>query len=647
MSKSHTFSVIHLIAAGQKRPVYLNQHTRHGAARRRAPNDEWEGLHAMNTNGYLLDTVPDGSRLGKLLSFLDEEHAVEHPPTDEDNPYEPAHVGYYQRTIKVEGSERRYATYIPPHFPTSGAGIFVFLPDGVCCEEGFAAGNWQHLCDKNGFAAILLESRQDGGQWAWRPEAIQKEMDYAEAVFSSSIARDLYSMNESTYYAMGFGGGGYPALVFALLYSSVFTGVAVSGADPLYPGLLEQLRTMASDGDPLVAKGRVPMPAWLLDSKDCLSAELQWLLGALDADESEEARVHNDLARVYRQNAKRFLAWINGLPLAEVWHSGPEQLAGLGEAQRNERMAAFLLRTKRWMAGGHNNGDFRAARTARDMRLQYFEMCVDGRKRHWYLYVPSEHRRHPDKKLPVVLALHGYSCTGKLYAENSEWHTVAEKRGFFVLYPTAWPGRMGGTRTPLPLWNCRQFLGEEGIDDVKFLRLVLEETINKLPVDEERVYAAGHSNGSGMTQLLMQEAGELFAAFGPQGYTWGEAIGVQDERWVGNAPVFPDDGLRRPVWLMKGEHDVGCAADLSEDSANAKALRAFCRVNGADYEAARRYENGEYRHHSYYGADGVPYVRFTEVINLPHVYSPEMALQMWDEFFCRFRRRNGAIEYLG
>ena len=78
---------------------------------------------------YCLDIDPDRYLLGELLGFLGGA-AVEQPPVDPGQPYEPAHVGLFPKTLAVDGVQRRILTYIPPHFPTSGAGLFVFLDDG-------------------------------------------------------------------------------------------------------------------------------------------------------------------------------------------------------------------------------------------------------------------------------------------------------------------------------------------------------------------------------------------------------------------------------------------------------------------------------------------------------------------------------------
>ena len=168
----------------------------------------------------------------------------------------------------------------------------------------------------------------------------------------------------------------------------------------------------------------------------------------------------------------------------------------------------------------------------------------------------------------------------------------------------------------------------------------------RFPIDESRVYCAGHSNGSAMTQLLMERAPDVFAAFGPVGFTFGESVGGGDSEFRSIAP--PEDGMPRPVWLIKGEHDIGYAARLDPDSSNARFLRTMCAANGCDSDTVRRYENGDYIHDVYRNAQGVPLVRFSTVRDLPHSYSPEMAQMTWDEFFCRFRRNaDGSITYLG
>ena len=71
---------------------------------------------------------------------------------------------------------------------------------------------------------------------------------------------------------------------------------------------------------------------------------------------------------------------------------------------------------------------------------------------------------------------------------------TADKYGFIVVYPS------GTGRTPAALsWNggnCCGFAMEKKIDDVAFIRAVLDDLEKVVKVDPRRVHAAGMSNGA-------------------------------------------------------------------------------------------------------------------------------------------------------
>lgn len=177
-----------------------------------------------------------------------------------------------------------------------------------------------------------------------------------------------------------------------------------------------------------------------------------------------------------------------------------------------------------------------------------------GLRREWYVYEPTAHRRNPGKKLPLLLAIHGYACTGPLFAENCEWHMVGERRDFFVVYVCAYPSNetFGGRTVPLPTWNAVGM--KAGTDDIHFITEVLRDVKARYSVDPERVYVSGHSNGSLFTQTLMKELPLEFAAFAPQGAQMHMTLnGAEDLEQMGIQP----DGILRPVWLMMGGEDIG------------------------------------------------------------------------------------------
>jgi len=167
---------------------------------------------------------------------------------------------------------------------------------------------------------------------------------------------------------------------------------------------------------------------------------------------------------------------------------------------------------------------------------------------------------------------------------------------------------------------------------------MVEKICEQYPVDRERIYVTGHSNGGAMTQMLMREASDLFAAFAP--------VGSVDGR-NGKVTPIPKDGLARPIWYTIGEYDGG-GIGMEEGKPNVMTLRNCCEANGIDYEARKTYQTGIYRHTIIRDGNHVPLVRFTGVVNWPHTYSPELAMFIWDEFFARLlRHADGSIEYLG
>ena len=127
-------------------------------------------------------------------------------------------------------------------------------------------------------------------------------------------------------------------------------------------------------------------------------------------------------------------------------------------------------------------------------------LSFGGRTRHWYIYVPSS-TSAGSSIVPLVVDLHGYgSCAEKL-SKYSGWSRLAAEHGFVVAWPQGTEEL--SSSDPNPSWNAGQCCGEaiagggyvKAINDVGFLRAVVNETAATEPVDRLRVYFTGHSNG--------------------------------------------------------------------------------------------------------------------------------------------------------
>lgn len=585
---------------------------------------------------YCLD-IDDGMyKLGDLNLFMRNTEMIGYPPVDPENPKQPFFTGEIRQTVKIGEEDRKFLVYLPKHYPISGAGIFIFPDNGVSCETFLENENWKSLSEEYNVALIVLEARPGG----WSRRDIQSEIEYGEKVFKAAIARVYFSINESTYYVMGFGAGAYPATAYTLLNSTLISGLVSDGDFQLDGRLLKQLATIQSDRDKSKSKLDVAVPAWLL----CRSTEDGGAV--LDcfrrACHTEDRELQTPYADVFQQNLKRYRNSPDGLPMTEVWFTGKNRRVELEEEGLHRRMIVFVMRFKRWL--GIGNGEFRPARDAADMGLKRFTKEIDGRLREWFVYEPAAYRKDPEKKLPAVLAIHGYSCTGELFAENSEWHVIAERRDFFVVYVSAYPSNQNsGRRTvPLPTWNSIGMVAET--DDVHYISVIMREFKSCYPVDDERVYVSGHSNGSLFTQRLMEETPAEYAAFAPAGAQY--HLNLSGKPGVDHRRILKD-GILRPVWLMMGHEDIGDQDSLEPGSANDQFIDMMCDVNGLDRKQGRYLENGKYHTYTYLNDHHVPLLRFTGVQDLPHAYTPEMAGLYWDQFFCHFRRKaDGSVEYM-
>ena len=138
----------------------------------------------------------------------------------------------------------------------------------------------------------------------------------------------------------------------------------------------------------------------------------------------------------------------------------------------------------------------------------------------------------------------------------------------------------GGNIARTPNWNSGIEAALEGPDEISFFRQMLADLEERYPIDPERIYVSGHSNGSAMTQRLMRLMPEVFAGFNPVGGIEGNA--------EGKAVPQPDDTVR-PVWYILGEYD---RAGMYLDGLTAEVFESLCKTNRCSFENRTFYESG-------------------------------------------------------
>ena len=161
-------------------------------------------------------------------------------------------------------------------------------------------------------------------------------------------------------------------------------------------------------------------------------------------------------------------------------------------------------------------------------------VVVDGRTRSYRLFVPAG--IVPDRRLlPLVLAFHGGGGDGRGMERLTHFSDIAQRERFLVAYPE-------GVRRH---WNDGRPLEAAGVDDVAFVRALIDDVATFQPLDAQRIYATGMSNGGIFTHYLATKLGDRLAAVAPV------AGGITEELAENFRPVRPT----LPVLIVHGTED--------------------------------------------------------------------------------------------
>jgi polyhydroxybutyrate depolymerase len=110
---------------------------------------------------------------------------------------------------------------------------------------------------------------------------------------------------------------------------------------------------------------------------------------------------------------------------------------------------------------------------------------------------------------PLVIVLHGIGGTGENFRTWATFDAVAEREGFVAVYPDAVDTKWSYGR---PIEGPMPASGGETVDDVRFVRLLIDDLVEKKIVDPKRVYVTGMSRGALMTFTLACALADRLAA---------------------------------------------------------------------------------------------------------------------------------------
>ena len=129
-----------------------------------------------------------------------------------------------------------------------------------------------------------------------------------------------------------------------------------------------------------------------------------------------------------------------------------------------------------------------------------------GQDRTFDVHVPKSY--DPGKPTPLVLNFHGFTSNSSQQNLLAKMDDKSDMAGFIAVHPN-------GTNNS---WNAGACCGQavsDNVDDVGFVRAMLDKLEAELCVDTNRVFATGMSNGGFLSHRLGCELADRIAAVAP------------------------------------------------------------------------------------------------------------------------------------
>ncbi|WP_316825488.1 alpha/beta hydrolase family esterase [Pedobacter miscanthi] len=135
------------------------------------------------------------------------------------------------------------------------------------------------------------------------------------------------------------------------------------------------------------------------------------------------------------------------------------------------------------------------------------KITIGNRERSFLSYVPQSLPKNSNPGLIIVL--HGAGIDGAKIREwtGYEFDQMADGNGFIVLYPDGYKNNWNDTRK-----TASYPAKKENIDDVGFIKALIEKYESTNGIDPLKVYAFGYSNGGEMAYRLAIEEPNLLRA---------------------------------------------------------------------------------------------------------------------------------------
>jgi polyhydroxybutyrate depolymerase len=228
---------------------------------------------------------------------------------------------------------------------------------------------------------------------------------------------------------------------------------------------------------------------------------------------------------------------------------------------------------------------------------QEHSIRVGGLQRTYAVHLPNG--REPAGPSALVVVFHGGGGNAANAARMTGMDAKADREGFIVAYPNG-----TGPRADILLtWNAWRCCGpalDRNVDDIAFVRAMVQAISREHAIDPRRIYATGMSNGGMLAYRVGCEAADVFAAIAPVA----GALDTEDCKPVERVSVIAFHGLAdQHVPFEGGAPRTSFDRHARVDNSVQYAMDFWKRRNGCEAKPASS-TKGHVRHDAYACAGG-------------------------------------------
>lgn len=205
-----------------------------------------------------------------------------------------------------------------------------------------------------------------------------------------------------------------------------------------------------------------------------------------------------------------------------------------------------------------------------------------GAERSYSLHEPTG--TYEIDRYPLIVVLHGGGGSARSIVRLTQGHfnKIADREGAYVVYPEG-VRKFWNEGRNLPL----SYAHRNDVDDVAFIRSLIQDLSEKYPIDKERVFVTGMSNGGLMAFKLACELPDLITAIAPVTASLPRDI-VNECSNVRGTSLIIINGTEDPYMPYQGGMITVFDAERGEVISTRETVRYWLEKNGCPMHSEKK-----------------------------------------------------------